>query len=169
VLSTVEGKPNQIYYFHYQRANMLLDGTALKIAAWIQARGSEAFPVPASQVVDWERQLGTVSHREVARLAGHGWYGRNNLMVNRPFGSGVRYATVLTDLPLELDAPVRDSCGACRACIAACPASAITEQGFDLSRCREKLKEFVKTEKIGQMICGVCVRACRPSRDASPR
>jgi epoxyqueuosine reductase QueG len=99
VLQTVEDAPNQMYYFHYQRANMLLDQTALKLAARIQEMGYDALPVPASQIMDWEKQLGSLSHREIARLAGHGWYGRNNLLVNKAYGSQVRYVTVLTDLP----------------------------------------------------------------------
>jgi epoxyqueuosine reductase QueG len=159
-LDTVAGAPNQIYYFHYQRINMLLDQTSLKIAAAIQAQGFDALPVPASQVIDWQKQLGSLSHREIARLAGHGWYGRNNLLVNPRFGSQVRYVTILTDLPLPADAPVAGGCGDCRACSAACPAGAITEAGFDRDKCHQKLKEFMKTERIGQMICGVCLQVC---------
>lgn len=167
VLTSIDNAPNQLYYFHYQRANLLIDQTLLKITAWIQDKGFEALPVAASQVTDWEKQRGSVSHREIARLAGLGWYGRNNLMVNEKFGSHVRYATVLTDIPLTLDSPVKGfarhhtSCGACRACVDACPAQAISETGFDLTKCHEKLKGFMKTEKIGQMICGVCVKVCK--------
>ena len=164
VLETVEGMPSQIYYFHYQRANILLDQTALKITSLIQKKGFEAFPVPASQVIDWAKQLGSVSHREIARLAGHGWYGRNNLLVNSRFGSRVRYVTVLTDMPLETGKPSADDCGACKMCVSACPAKAILENSFDLGPCRAKLKEFTKIQGIGQMICGVCIRAC-PGRD----
>lgn len=160
VLATIEGAPNQIYYFHYQRINILLDQTALKIAAAIQEKGFNALPVPASQVTDWERQLGTVSHRELARLAGLGWYGKNNLIVNPIHGSRIRFATVLTDLPLETDSPVKGGCGDCSLCVSVCPAGAISEKGFDKEACRKKLKEFMKTQNIGQMVCGVCVKAC---------
>ncbi|OGS19751.1 MAG: hypothetical protein A2219_04760 [Elusimicrobia bacterium RIFOXYA2_FULL_50_26] len=162
-LETIEGAPNQIYYFHYQRVNILLDQTALKLCGLIHSKGYNALPVPASQVIDWERQLGTVSHREVARLAGLGWYGRNNLLVNARFGSQVRYATILTDMPLACDAPTDESCGTCRACLSSCPANAIGDNEFKLALCRDKLKEFTKIQKIGQMICGVCVKACRGS------
>jgi len=160
VLDTITGAPNQIYYFHYQRANILLDQTCLKMTAAIQMKGCDALPVPASQVIDWDKQLGTLSHREIARRAGHGWYGRNNLLVNPRFGSQVRYATVLTDLPLTVDAPVESTCGSCRACRDVCPAQAITETEFRRDACHRKLKEFMKTEKIGQMICGVCLQVC---------
>lgn len=159
-LDTIAGAPNQVYYFHYQRANILLDQTCLKLTAAIQEKGFDALPIPASQVIDWDKQLGSLSHREIARLAGHGWYGRNNLLVNPRFGSQVRYVTVLTDLPLAVDTPRESDCGSCRACRDACPAQAITETGFCRDACHRKLKEFMKTEKIGQMICGVCLRVC---------
>ncbi|MHB9155820.1 MAG: hypothetical protein ACYC5N_09055 [Endomicrobiales bacterium] len=160
VLETVENAPNQLYYFHYQRANILLDQTALKVMAFVQSRGFDAFPVPASQVMDWEKQLGTVSHREIARRAGLGWYGKNNLLVNERFGSQVRYASVLTNMPLPAAQPVPGRCGACRACLDRCPAGAIKENGFDREACHLKLKEFTKIQRIGQMICGVCLKAC---------
>lgn len=161
VLQTVEGAPNQHYYFHYQRANILLDQTAIKLTAWLQARGWEAMPIPASQVIDWDKQLGSVSHREIARRAGLGWMGRNNLLVNPLYGSQVRYLTVLTDAPLPADAPTAEGCGECRRCAAACPAGAIADAGFNRDACHQKLKEFTKTQRIGQMICGVCVKECR--------
>lgn len=161
VLDTLSTAPNLIYYFHYQRVNLQLDHAALRLASWIESKGFEALPVPASQVVHWEKQLGTLSHREAARLAGLGWYGRNNLLVNPDYGSRVRYATVLTNMPLKFDKPVKDGCGSCSACVAACPAGAIGRDSFNLALCSAKLKDFMKTEKIGQMICGLCVRACR--------
>ena len=164
VLETVEAAPNQIYYFHYQRANILLDQTALKILSLIQKKGFDAFPIPASQVIDWKNNLGSVSHREIARLAGLGWYGKNNLLVNKRFASRVRYVTILTDMPLLAGNPSGDSCGNCKLCAAVCPANAISDNGYDKSACAAKLKEFSKIQGIGQMICGVCIKAC-PVRD----
>lgn len=161
VLDTVTDAPNEIYYFHYQRANILLDQTAFKVLARIQKMGYEGLPIPASQIVDWTKQTGSLSHREIARLAGLGWYGRNNLLVTPEFGSKVRYVTVLTDLPLTPDKPREDlSCGSCRACVSLCPAQAISDNGFDRDACHRKLKEFTKIQRIGQMICGVCVKVC---------
>jgi epoxyqueuosine reductase QueG len=161
VLETLEAAPNQLYYFHYQRVNLLLDGAALKLTALIQSKGYRAFPVPASQVIHWKKQLGTVSHREIARLAGLGWYGRSNLLINPDFGSQLRLATVLTDMPLKFDSPIKGECGSCEMCVPACPSGAIGRKTFNLELCREKLKGFMKTEKIGQMICGLCVKVCK--------
>jgi Fe-S cluster assembly protein SufD len=91
---------------------------------------------------------------------------RNNLLVNRKLGAGLRLATVLTDLPLIADKPVEDSCGECRRCMALCPAKAIKErpEDFDHQGCFAKLKEFQKLRYTDQYICGVCIKACAGSR-----
>jgi epoxyqueuosine reductase QueG len=162
VLDTIVDAPNQLYFFHYQRVNVLLDETALKLTAYIQSLGYYALPIPASQIIDWERQRAQLSHKKVALLAGLGWLGRNNLVVSPLYGSQVRLATVLTNLPLLEDKPIEGGCGACNKCISACPAKAIKErvQEFDALKCFEQLKEFKKKYNLGQYICGLCVKVC---------
>ena len=162
VLETVTQGPSLIYYHHYRQLNYLLDRAALAVARWIEARGFRALPVAASQVVDWERQLGHVSHKRLAYLAGLGWRGRNNLLVTPKYGAQVRLVSILTDLPLNPGRPLQRDCSSCRRCLEACPAGAIRDNpgDFDLSACLAKLKEFTRTRGIGQYVCGVCVRAC---------
>src|SRR3989339_527187 len=99
ILDLIPRQPTPLYYFHYQRANVLLDNTALKLTELIQRAGYSALPVPSSQIMDWVNMKGAVSHREVAELAGLGWRGRNNLTVSPECGAQVRYATILTDMP----------------------------------------------------------------------
>ncbi len=163
VIEEIETQPTPLYFHHYQRANILLDTIGLRITSAIQELGYQALPIPASQIVDWKNQKGHLSHKRVARLAGLGWIGRNNLLVNERFGSRVRLITVLTDLPLEIDFPTTRDCGACRACLSVCPAGAISErvEDFDHIRCYEQLRTFSKTLHFSHHICGVCVKACR--------
>lgn len=165
ILETITDGPNQLYYFHYQRVNIFLDNISLRLVDWIQSQGFNAFPVAASQVLDWEKQLGAVSHREIGYLAGLGFRGRNNLLVNPVWGSQFRLATVLTDLPLLTDGPITGDCGKCQKCVLVCPAKAISPDKFDLSRCRQKLQEFKKTKNLGQLICGVCLKVCDGNKD----
>jgi epoxyqueuosine reductase len=162
VFEDINDHPTRPYFHHYKTANMFLDQAAFRIAAYIEKKGYAAFPVAASQILDWEKQTGLLSHKHVARLAGLGWIGRNNLLVNKKLGSRFRIATILTDLPLSADTPVSDSCGACRCCISVCPAGAIKEkpEDFDHQACFDKLKEFQKLRYTEQYICGVCIRAC---------
>ena len=162
LLADIPDHPTRPYFHHYKTANMFLDQAAYRIAAFIEKKGHAAFPVAASQILDWEKQTALLSHKHVARQAGLGWIGRNNLLVNKQLGSGLRLATILTDMPLAADSPSRDSCGSCRGCMAACPAQAIKEkpEDFDHQACFAKLKEFQKLRYTDQYICGVCARAC---------
>lgn len=156
--------PTRHYLHHYKMLNLLLDQTALKIALAIQGRGYNALPIPASQIVDWEKQTAHMSHKMAAVRAGLGWIGRNNLLVHPDLGSKIRLATVLTDMPLEMDSPVERDCSGCKRCIEACPVSAIgeTHEQWDKTACLEKLKYFAKVHNVGQYICGLCVKVCRP-------
>ena len=164
VVETVKGAPNPLYFHHYRQVNFQLDRAALRVATALQEAGRRALPVPASQTLDPEDLTALLSHRHLAVEAGLGWRGRNNLLVTPEHGARLRLVSVLTDAPLE-PSPPRDlrGCGSCRACIRACPARAIGESGeFDLAACHAKLKEFRRIPRVGQLVCGVCVKACRP-------
>lgn len=173
VLETVENHPSAIYFHHYRSVNYLLDQTALKVAASLQKEGWQALPIPASQIVDWEKQRGHLSHKKVAIAAGLGRLGRNNLLVTPEHGSRVRLVSILTDKPLGITAAPDGAvtgCGSCRKCINVCPAQAIKERAeeFDHLACYEQLKAFRKAGYTSQFICGICVKACGPGRSFKP-
>lgn len=167
IIDSIQDRPTLIYKHHYKVANYMLDRAAAAIHSFIVERGYRALPIPASQVVDWEKNLGHLSHKAVAVQAGLGWIGKSALFIHPVHRARLRLATVLTDLPLEPAKKRLDlSCGSCRACIEACPAGAISEQGYDRNRCADKLREFSRMPGIGQSICGVCLKAC-PITDLS--
>jgi len=155
--------PTKLYFFHYQRVNVLLDELALKITNFIQDRGWQALPIPASQIIDWEKQRAHVSHKHVALQAGLGWIGRNNLLVSPQFGACLRLVTVLTGMPLKVDKPLARSCDDCRTCLSSCPSHSIKErpEDFDHIGCYHQIKALVKAAGISQNICGLCVKACQ--------
>jgi epoxyqueuosine reductase len=163
VMENIRDRPTPLYFHHYRQLNFFLDRAAYLMSSSIQEQNYRALPIPASQIIDWERHVGHVSHRHVGQLAGLGWLGRNNLLVNPELGSRYRLVTVLTDMPLEVNQPQLRDCGDCRACISVCPAGAIKEkrEDFDHIACYEKLKEFRRQGLVGQHICGVCVRTCK--------
>lgn len=168
VLDDIDDRPTALYFHHYRQLNFFLDRTALLLASFIRDRGFRALPIPASQLVDWEKQQAHLSHKKLGRLAGMGWIGRNNLLVHPEFGSQFRLVTVLTDMPLEAGRPSAGDCGECYRCLASCPAGAIQakQEDFDHLACFEKLKEFRRSGIVGQFICGVCVKACHPPFDS---
>lgn len=166
VLDTLEDGPTQLYLHHYRQLNYRLDIVGYLLGRQIEREGFRAVPFAASQVVDWKNQRGHINHKRIGVLAGLGWIGRNNLLVNPRFGSGARYSTVLTDMPLEAGDELGEDCGACRACVAACPAGAIKNDRheFDHHGCYDMLNRFRKERNIGHHICGICVKMCRGQR-----
>jgi epoxyqueuosine reductase QueG len=163
ILEEIENQPTPLYFHHYQRVNILLDTIGLIVTSAIQEHGYQAIPIPASQIVDWKIQKGHLSHKHVAQVAGLGWIGRNNLLVNEQFGSRIRLTTILTDFPLVINSPLLQDCGSCLDCLSVCPAGAIKgrQEEFDHLRCYEQLRFFAKTLHFSHNICGVCVKACR--------
>jgi epoxyqueuosine reductase len=124
-LTGLKHGPTQEYCREYLRVNRLLDFIAEETASNIAAKGYRAERIPASQVVDWERLRGHLPHKLIGRYAGLGWIGKSILLVNDRYGARVRYVTVLTDMPLEPQAPAEQDCGACDRCTRVCPAGAI--------------------------------------------
>ncbi|OIO34892.1 MAG: hypothetical protein AUJ70_00075 [Candidatus Omnitrophica bacterium CG1_02_40_15] len=163
ILEDITSFPTRIYYHHYRQANAILDQIAFKVSNFIQNKGYKALPVPASQIIDWEKQAAHLSHKKIGELAGIGFIGRNNLLVNPEIGSRFRLVTILTNMPLEPGKKLKEDCEECRACINVCPVGAIKEkkEDFDHIRCFEKLKEFRDKRLVDQFICGVCVKACK--------
>ncbi len=162
VLDDIQDSPTHLYLHHYRQINLFLDRAALLVSSRIQDLGFHALPIPASQLIDWQKHRGHLSHKKIGRLAGLGWIGRNNLLVNPDIGARFRLVTVLTDMPLEPSKPMAADCGLCRKCLSVCPAGAIKERSedFDHLGCYEKLEEFRRRGLVGQHVCGICVKAC---------
>jgi epoxyqueuosine reductase len=71
-----------------------------------------------------------------AEEAGLGWIGKHSNLISREHGSWLLIGHLLTTAELPADQPAVPSCGACQACIEACPPSAITEPFVvDARRC----------------------------------
>jgi len=162
ILEEIENAPTRLYFHHYRSVNNFLDQVALKLSNYIQKKGYLSLPIPASQIVDWQNQKAHLSHKQIGYLAGLGWMGRNNLLVNKTLGSQFRLVSILTDMPLKVGRPTKEDCGKCIVCVTICPAQAIKESPLDFEhlKCFEKLKDFQKQRLVEQYICGICVKAC---------
>lgn len=171
IIDVITDGPTQEYADHCRALNSKLNDLTAGIVGWIIGRGHAARAIPASQSVDEKRLLGNISHKAVAITAGLGWQGKSLLLVTPNFGPRVRLATVLTDLPLEPGAPLKNRCGTCRECAKACPAQAIRnvsttdhyerrEDAVELRQCHAKLLQFKERPEIGYTFCGVCIAAC---------
>jgi epoxyqueuosine reductase len=77
-----------------------------------------------------------VLEAELAQRSGQGWRGKHTLVLNREGGSMFFLGEIYLDMALPPTEPVTDHCGACTACITACPTQAILgPQRLDARRC----------------------------------
>ncbi|MCK5850196.1 MAG: epoxyqueuosine reductase [Kiritimatiellae bacterium] len=162
VLDEIVDEPTILYVHNYRQANYMLDRAASVIADMIQDRGHRVVAIAASQIVSKRPMRAHISHRLLGQAAGLGFIGRSGLLVHPKYGARMRYVSILTDMPLDVDQPYKGDCGDCRACVALCPAKAIGESSKDLNldACYKALADFTGISFVGQHICGVCVKAC---------
>lgn len=162
ILEGIFNQPTPHYAMHYNRVNSLLDDVALKITTIIQNNGYDAMPIPASQIIDKSSQKGYLNHKLIAKEAGVGFIGKNNLLVTKEFGAQVRLVTILTNLPLLQCEKLNINCGNCKKCSLVCPVGAIHDsyETFELSKCVEQISKFQKIMFVAKGICGICVKAC---------
>ncbi len=132
---------------------------------------------PEAQFVPWV-DSSPLPERAIARLAGIGEQGWNNLLLLPQYGSYVFLGTILTDAPIEATRhsppKVCTHCGACRR---ACPTHALSEDGFFPEKCLSHL-----SQKKGDLLpweetalqksplvwgCDICQSVC-PCNQAVP-
>jgi epoxyqueuosine reductase len=97
---------------------------------------------------------GPVMDKAWAVKAGIGWLGKNSNVITREIGSWIFLATMITTHQFESSTIIPDHCGSCRACIDACPTTAIVDEYIvDSNKCISFLTIENKNE-IGNQFKG---------------
>jgi epoxyqueuosine reductase len=172
IVAGIREGPTPGYAAEYDHVNQELGRLALAAVAFLKERGFNASGGPATlHALDWATLATPLPHKTAATLSGLGWIGKCALLVTEELGSAVRLNTVLTDAPLDVGQPVKESrCGECTRCLVVCPARAPTGREwhagmarpdfFDAHACGRHTRENAKLPGIGRTICGLCIAAC---------
>ncbi len=146
----------------------VIKGRLKQLAGWLAAaaRDRDLHTPEVKVFVD----TAPVMEKPLAEAAGLGWQGKHTNLVSREFGSWLFLGSIFTTLPLARDAPERDHCGACRACLDICPTRAFPRPYvLDARRCVSYLtiehKGHIGQEfraAIGNRIygCDDCLAVC---------
>lgn len=96
------------YFQHYRATNARLDSIALDAVSFIENAGYLALPVAASQSTPDKKDeyRGIFPHKTGAVLSGLGFIGKNGLLITE-YGSAVRLASVLTNMPLSAQKEIK--------------------------------------------------------------
>jgi len=118
-----------------------------------------------------------ILERYWAVQAGLGWEGRNHQLIIPQAGSMFFLGELFLPIELHYDTPQSPRCGNCHRCLDACPTKALTDDGFDASRCisyqtienRQAIPPDIAA-KMGNSIygCDRCQQACPWNRFARP-
>ena len=110
-----------------------------------------------------------VLERYWAVKAGLGFVGRNRCLIVPGVGSWVFLSEILLTAPLPPDSPCTLTCCDCGACLAACPAAALTPDGIDCRRCHSALTvEAPGSLASPDLPCTAVFRGEAPEERVSP-
>ncbi len=165
--------PTPAYQQTYGIYNDRLDAMALAVETLLTSEGHRSMALTKKNN-PWNpaTAASVFPYKMAATRAGLGWVGKSDLLVTPEYGAAVRLTVTLTDAPLEPNAPITESrCGACHACVDACPGKALTgtlwhpgidrDALVDVAKCQQAAGDLAeKTLGSRNTICGRCFAAC---------
>jgi len=102
------------------------------LAKYIRQKGYRAYSqseqsIEKSGNYDEKTRSSRLPHKTIARIAGLGFIGKNNLLIIKDYGCAFSMCTVLTDAPIltEIYSLISSKCGQCDVCKTVCPGYAI--------------------------------------------
>ncbi len=120
----------------------------------------------------------SLAEKPIAQRAGIGWYGKHCIIITEGYGSWVVLGEIITELELETDAPLPQSCGDCKICMDLCPTKAIVSPyTIDRTRCLQYISErpmkvpLAFREVWGNRLygCTTCQEVCPQNHKVKPK
>jgi epoxyqueuosine reductase len=176
------------YQYYYEDGNESADPSEAVVARYTRSNYYLDLKLKLKKLAGFmERDLGcrtrvfscyvALAEKPLAAKTGIGYYGKHGVILTADHGSYVVLGELITDLALDVDAPLKMSCGSCTRCIDACPTGAITEPYMlDRNRCIQYLSERRGVippdirEAWGNRLygCSSCQEACPHNADLAP-
>ena len=152
------GEPSRIWALAYDETNEMMAVLNQWLIVNIEERGYHAAVSKVAGQFSKEVLKSKWSQRHIARLAGLGTFGINNMLITEKGCCG-RYNSVVTNLPIDPDVPLsRENCiykhnKGCKVCVSRCTSGALKEEYFDRFLCYESCSRRI----YGNDTCGKCV------------
>ncbi|MCQ4638290.1 epoxyqueuosine reductase [Anaerovorax odorimutans] len=162
----------------YEETNAMFGELNQHIINLLKGEGYRAAVSPEAGAFDRELLISNWSQRHIAYAAGLGTFGLNNMLITKRGCCG-RISTVVTDLPVTPDSPMKEELciykrsGKCGLCADRCPSGALTRNGYDREKCFQVCRENAAiynsfgnsyasepgqpAEDTGSEVCGKCV------------
>jgi epoxyqueuosine reductase len=138
-----------------------------KICKFIRDKGFRAINIVDSNALP---------ERYIAKLAGVGFIGKNNTLITKKYGSYVFLGEIITDMIIEPDKQINQTCGDCEICLKACPTKAILPGNIGINNNSNICLSYITQKKDiddcwfekldGRLFgCDTCQKACPCNKD----
>ena len=159
----------------YEETNAMFGKLNEHIIGLLEDKGYRGAVSAEASVFSTDTLTSDWSHRHIACAAGLGTFGVNNMLITKAGCCG-RYNSIITNLDVEPDAPLKEELciykrnGGCGLCVKNCPAGALSLRGsaeFDRQACYAVCSENAAVYNYlgssysgaGSEVCGKCVTA----------
>lgn len=153
--------PSEPWALAYEYTNKMAADLNTHLIEWLRDQGYEG-ALPQAAMLGEPYLRSRWSQRHVAKIAGLGTFGINNMLITEKGCCGRAYS-IVTSMPLPVDkAMEEEAClykrsGSCLLCVKRCPIGALTPEGFDRLKCHLHLESNGEKTSNGATVCGKCL------------